>query len=258
MKGLMKKFIPVLVIFLTLACGKKDESTTVPTQSSPDSSTPATTSPVVPTPTPDSRLPDLTGAVGVDLTQKDDQNYAGLAEIAQRNVISPVVGDPKFVMRLKNGSNFGLSGNALFAFEDKLGFEAVQISSFGTTGYLQNNVLDMIFASTDILFRVTGSLSGNTLNGSIYYRLRTAGEATLTYTMVHPWDSSKTYTTAPQAYCTDVTITCQNSNGVTVACPNKPSIDTASPCRSFMSISDTNVKKLGNFQTQYSSWITLK
>lgn len=207
----------------------------------------------VPSPTPDPRLPDMTGSVLVNL--EDKILFSGLSDLAG-NIFLPLVGDPKVVLHLPLSRSTLLSGNILFGFEDKQGFWGTQVPSFEGTGNLSSNTLDITFADDQNLFRVVGSLSGETLNGTIYYRVRTDTDPKISFTFPNSSGGSNVQSFN---YCTKITVQCivPGNPSYTIACPNQPIVDTATPCKNFMNTTDASVKKLGTFNTIYSNWTTL-
>lgn len=269
MNGLIKSLFVVFVCFTVISCGKKEDSSNkVPQSDNPETTTPApsTPAPATPTPTPDPRLPNMTGSVSVNLTNKT--TYQGLKDLAG-NVILPVVGDVKFVMHIPNSRTNIKGSDMLLAFEDNLGFWGASLPSFEGTETLNTSAstdnLDIIFADDETLFHVIGKITNDALTGSIYYRVRTATDPKVSYTLPAANGGSTVQTFN---YCTKIEFKCSvtypygysgptGTNSNTTVCPNQPVIDTATPCKNFMSITDTSVKKLGTFETKYSNWTTL-
>jgi len=262
----------LFVCLVVVSCGKKEDSTTkVPESTNPDQTTTTAPAPTLPTPTVDPRLPDMTGSVSVKLTDK--VNYTALSDLAG-NVFLPIVGDAKVVMHLPQSRATSIYGDILFGFEDNQGFWGAKLPSFDGTGSLKldpsDNItkLDMIFADDEMLFHVVGSLSktSDLLAGSIYYRLRQTNDPKISFTLPNSNGSGSSVQSFP--YCTKIEFKCTvtypvgytgptGTNNSTV-CPNQPVIDTATPCKTFMSITDSAVKKLGTFETKYTNWTTLK
>lgn len=251
-------------MLLAVGCGKKEDSSIKPPVTPAPDQTSTTPPPAaIPTPTPDPRLPDMTGSTVVFLSDK--ANYSGLSDLAG-NFFGPLVGDARLVLHLPKSRTQAIYGDMTFGFEDNQGFWGASLSSFDGANSLAANKLDMIFADNELLFHVIGTLSGDKLVGSIYYRVRLPSDATIRYTVNIP--NYGNYTTDPLPYCVKPNIQCTVSypagyNGpsgtqnTTTSCPNLPVIDSATPCKTFMATTDSNVKKLGTFDVNYSNWTTL-
>ncbi len=117
--------------------------------------------------------------------------------------------------------------NLLFAVEDRYGLWWMKQSLFKGTGSRTATSFDAIYADDFMVSRVRASLSGDDMNGTVYYRIRQSGENERKAVQI----------------CTAGSCTTQ--------------YDVAT-CQAYM---DTNnsyfVKNLGSFQTKYSLWATL-
>ena len=235
-----------LGVFLTSCGSPKSEIDTIasPTDPTPIKDSPDTVVPP-PVPTPDPRLPDLTGAVPINLI--DNINYTGLAELAE-NVFPPLVGDAKIRLQFTNTRAQNINGNVLIAFEDNQGFWGAELTSFPGTSVHATTTLDAIFADEQIVIRTMGTLSGDDLNGTIFYRNRQPNDTACIQTqftcdeMIYRNGSwiRHSYTEPP------FPIGCQ----LTVA-------DTVTPCRTYMNPTNTQVKRLGSFRGKYSNFAVL-
>lgn len=248
---LKRNFSKVAVFFVAfivlISCGK-DETTSAPSPLDLD----PPTDPFDPAPPPDddTRVPDLEKAVTVALT--DPVNFSGLEDIANF-VFAPLVGDPLVSMDLLVDRSTGISGSILVAFEDQIGFWGAILNSFKGTSTISSGALDMIFADDELVLRTIGTISGDTLNGTIYYRVRVTGDDECKPVTV----TCQTNTTPGDPFCQMYPWypTCQaNPN------PNPPEcdfeVDTVTPCLSYMSISNSSVKDLGSFSnTTFSNWV---
>ncbi|MBI1862066.1 MAG: hypothetical protein HYR96_14220 [Deltaproteobacteria bacterium] len=189
-----------------------------------------------PIPTPganlDSRIPDLSRAVGVNLT--DVTSFSALRDMAI-NVFPPLVGNPLLQLTMSASRATDISGSLLFGFEDQYGFWGAQQVSFPGTGYQSDTVLDVIFADDSLVTRVSASRFLDNLSGTLYYRIRSSGD-----------------TACKQQY---VTCTVIGFPGSGTICPTAP--DTVVPCQNYMSPSDTHVKKVGTFSAKFSKWTTI-
>lgn len=168
--------------------------------------------------------------VAIDLT--DEVNYTGLKDIAG-SVQPPVVGDPKVAMSLTAGSGNSLTGQILVAFEDQIGFWAAIVNTFTGTTYYDGQTIDAIFSDNDLVFRTQGTISNNSLSGTIYYRLRQSGDTE----------------------CLPETTTCV---GGTSGCGIVTPPDPAPACETYMTPGATGVKSLGTFTNSNFSgtWLT--
>ncbi len=268
MNGLIKNLLVLVVCFSVISCGKKeDTSTKVPESVNPEHSEPAPVAPApVPTPTPDPRLPDMAGSVAVNLTDK--VNYIGLKELAG-NVFLPVVGDARLVLHLPNSRTSLKGSDLLFGFEDNQGFWGASLPSFEGTESLNTAIstdnFDITFADDETLFRVIGTMLNDKLTGKVYYRVRKSTDPKISFTLPTTNGGSSVQSFN---YCTKIEFKCSvtypygytgptGTGTNTSVCPTQPVIDTATPCKTFMSTTDSAVKKLGTFETKYSNWTTL-
>lgn len=229
--ALRKVLFPLLSISLGLlflvACGDTGSNTTgIPTSGGSGSggTTPVTPDPTNPTP----GLPDLSKSSAINLDDKI--NYSGLIAIAG-NVVTPIVGDPRAVLKITNTTNLSVNGTLRLAFEDKAGFWWADMNSVEGTGVNTSSALDIIFSDNSLTIRIIAGRSGNLLISNIYYRVRQSGE-----------------TQCLPVYC--------YVNGTPVPfgsqfCPI-PKPDTAGICRNYISTTLSSVKKLGTFSASYN------
>lgn len=240
-------------LLLISACGNKEETSGAPTVASPftpgkEFNLPGTT--------PDGRLPDLSRATDVFLT--DTVNYSALYDITYGTFFpiggtgSQIVGNVKAQGTIKDDrTNFDasipgtlLEGKILIAFEDKAGFWGAELPIFPKAATRVGSSHDMIFADDEFVVRVIGSTgSGDAFSGTIYYRLRTNSDV-----VQYQYPNGAYFTARP---CTQVTVTCGGGN-----CPGYTQPDTRTKCVNYMSTSNSSVKKLGTFGGKYSSWVT--
>lgn len=239
LRDIAPKVFVTCAIGLLAACGSPESKTsTVPEPST--SPTPVPTSAPAGTPTPDSRIPDLTGSVSVNLT-----NAASLSDLQAiaGQIFPALVGNPSIVMHLTSDRS-SFSGDVLFAFEDQKGWwgaqlpivSEVSIYSVSTNSYyadlfFTDPVPPVGYSSNDLLtFRTvmqSSTADGEAL-GTIYYRVRTSGE----------WQ-------------------CQCLASVSnPACNFAPSTAfSLSACTNYMATSNTQVKSLGQFRVKLLNWI---
>ncbi|MCB0404663.1 MAG: hypothetical protein KDD51_07730 [Bdellovibrionales bacterium] len=238
MKGVTKILSYALFMLVVAACAQSS-STTAPTPLPPGST-------VNNTPFPENQvyysgnLPDLTSAVAVNLLDKT--NFSALYDMVS-DFTPPLVADPLVKLDLKQ-SGTDITGTILFSIEDDLGFWGAIIGSFGNTGHLQNNVLDVIFADDEMVMRTIGSVSGNTLSGHLYYRMRASGENQCKPVVVYC--DVTTQSGSPYWWYPAPTFPAE--------CTQTPNVDT--PCLSYMNTSASAVKKVGTFvNTSFSQWV---
>jgi hypothetical protein len=228
----------VVTVLVLSSCGKpKEESGAGLAPTDPGGTT--TTTPVTPeTAAPDSRLPNLDGAVAINLVDK--VTYKGLEDLAG-NLFLPIVGDAKVKLELPKSRTADISGKILIAFEDKLELWWAVLESFPGTGTRSSTQLDIVFADDELVIRTVGNLSGDNMDGNIYYRIKKSGEDAcvkkqVTCEWVYPTGYFKPFGSS--------------------SCPvTQP--DTATPCKAYMNLNDSSVKKLGTFKGKYSSFATL-
>ncbi len=212
------------------SCGGNEEnSNPIPTPS--QDPTPNPTSIPTPTPSVDSRLPDLTNAVSIRLT--DAVNFSGLKDLA-KTVFLPLVGDSKIKMSIDGGRENSVSGSVLISFEDSEGFWGAQLSSFDKTGIRTSDMLDMIFADDEFVLRVVGTISEDNIYGNIFYRIRVPND----------YECKKIVVICPPVYTWPYWYLPNNCN---------ENIDLVTPCRNYMSFE--LVKNLGSFIGVYSKWV---
>lgn len=272
----IKSLLNLCALLFVVSCGSPKNSTnSIPQAENPEEKKVPQTITVPTPPTTDSRLPDLSTASAINLT--DYTNFTGLIDLAG-NMFPPLVGDPKIILHVPaNRSQYLYNGDVLVAFEDKQGFWGAQLSLFAkstinaydpstktltnsqfTTGFLIGNTLDMTFGDSELIVRVTGTVNtAGDLNGSIYYRIPQAGETA----------------------CHQIQVNCvANPNYIQQYYPYYPYInpnykddasnpmglcsyasDTASKCISYMNTTNANVKKLGSFvkKDYRATWATL-
>jgi len=220
------------LVFLS-ACGQTGSKTTgVPIGAAPTNPTtdpdplPENPDPVTP------GLPSLTGSAALALT--DNINYTGLSDIAG-NIVTPIVGDPRALLKITNTRDQAVEGTLLVAFEDKLGFWGADMVSVPKSGVNTSQSLDILFTDNAITFRVVSSRMGDNLLSTLYYRVRQSGEKQCLPAKCY-------YTWAGQQY--EVPF---NSIYCPVSAP-----DVVGTCRNYMAPNQTNVKVLGTFSAPYS------
>ncbi|MFM8269823.1 MAG: hypothetical protein ACKN9V_06495 [Pseudomonadota bacterium] len=230
-----------LCILFLASCGATKSTTTgAPTAVNPGSGDNTDPLPDDTDPTT-AGLPDLTGAVAVALS--DNINYTGLSDIAG-SVVKPIVGDPKVVLKITNGTT--PTGRLRFAFEDRRGFWWTDMTSVASTGANTASSLDIIFSDNLLTVRIAGLktvTNGNTLNSVFLYRVRQTSETEclpkvckynwLGQTFEVPLESCFSTQAAYQTFLTNE----------------------ATACRNYMTSSSTNtqVKTLGTFQVNYTN-----
>lgn len=227
-----------------VSCGESEESNPLPTPTP----TGGDGGPYDPGTTPgtDPRIPDLSRSVAILL--RDSTNYSDLAALAG-NVFPPLVGDARVAQTISGGRSTVVTGGILVAFEDSEGFWGAQIPSFETAGIRTSTFIDMIFADNDqvlsngtvihgIIIRSVGLLSGDTISGALYYRMRQTGEENMC--------------TPATTYCYPVGPLPPNFPWGWGGC-NPATIDVVTPCRNYMS--GTGVTLLGTFSAAYSNWV---
>lgn len=212
---------------------------------------PAPTVPVNPAdPTPnDPYGADIRASVPIDLANKTQ--FSGLSDIAGTgglpgNIYLPLVGDAKVRLQTTSSRSQSIHGNLFLAFEDQQGFWGARWENeFPGTGIQVSTstgqTLDIIFADDDLVVRIQGVVASQTFFGGIYYRLRQPSDTacrqvSVGCTVTYPWG---TYTFPPNQ------------------CPSYTQPDLVTPCRNYMSPSNTQVKRLGNFTNTFSNIATL-
>ncbi len=244
----MKRHIIKLGLFLCLfavGCSKSSSS------NSPVIPPNGDTSPIVPVdpPASDPFGEELRSSVPIDLVDKI--NYSGLVDITGSagqpgNITRPIVGDAKVRFRVTNTRSQSIQGKLFIAFEDQGGFwAAAWDNAFVGTGTQTSSAdgknIDIIFADDDLVVRTQGVVLNQTFFGALYYRLRqpqdtACKEVRLTCTVTYPWGS---YPFTP-------------IDGQT--CPGYSTpVDTVTPCRNYMSTSNSQVKRLGNFTNSFNN-----
>lgn len=175
--------------------------------------------------TVDPRLPNLSRALAINLTDKT--GYQGLIDIAKL-VVTPIVGDALIHLTLPNDRTTEVSSTVIVAFEDRVGFWGAQLSSFPGTAFRTSSSLDIIYSDSQLSLRVLAAMtSADQVFGRIYYRVRQSGET----------------------QCQKVTVT-YCPPGQTCTPP-----DTATPCRKYMELNNSSVKDLGSFSGKYSNFL---
>jgi hypothetical protein len=213
MKNVLKNLFVITAMVVVAACGNQTQTPTTPTTNTPTTNT------------NNNGVPDLTGALPILLTN-GAPNYTGLNDLAHGVYPTDngsLVGNARVLMRLGPQRSTTVTGSIIIAFEDLAGFWAAQLSTFETISTVINNTIDAIFSDDEFVLRVTGSLVGNNIqNGRIYYRVRGYNEN----------------------QCKKVVVTCYGYPSWW-PCP-QPDYNT--PCRNYMSTTNTQVKSLGTFQ----------
>lgn len=213
--------VGILVLGLS-ACGGQDESITVPQPTDPTNQNDGGDLDPPTIPGPDGRLPDLTKAVPMLLA--DGLN--GLTDIFNF-VVPPLVGDPLVLMNISGGRSNVVTGSILVVFEDAVGFGGAQLNSFEEVGVRTSNYIDMIFADDELVLRAVTFFSGDDLNGTVYYRVRQAGEN----------------------QCKKIIVNCFGNP----FCNPNPDVET--PCRNYMNLGNSAVEELGTFNANYADWV---
>jgi hypothetical protein len=200
----------------------------------PKATDPNATTQTIPntTPSTDPRIPDLSKAVAIHLD--DNVNYTGLKDLAHV-VYAPVIGDALISMNISGGRTTSFTSSVLIAFEDHYGFWGALQNSFTGTTTRTSNSIDAIHSDSEFTIRIVAGLNGDTLSGSIYYRIRQTGETQCFATAV-----TCNYTGTPPANYSNY-------------CPY-PTPDTSAACRNYMNTGLAAVKRLGTFNSSYSSW----
>lgn len=210
---------------IVIGCGEtKNSPNPIPTPTPVDSGTP--TPLPIPAPDADSRIPDLSGAFPLALTN----GTSALKALAQ-NVFPPLVGDPLISLTIDQTREVSIAGNILFAFEDQLGFWGAELPSF--TGLQSDSLIDILFADDEFVLRVVAERKVDDLSGILYYRLRLAGDTACRETFVTCEESPFGFSFPPYCY-------------------SRP--DTATPCRAYMNLAQASVKSVGSFKAKYSKW----
>jgi len=228
-----------LTLFLSLfflgACGQTGSNTTgVPVSAAPVNPPSPEVDPLPEVPTePNPNLPNLSGSVALALT--DNVNYTGLSAIAG-NIVTPIVGDPRVLLKTTNTREQSVEGTLLVSFEDKLGFWGANMVSVPKSGFNTSQSLDILFTDNALTFRVVASRMGDNLLSTLYYRVRQSGETQCLPVKCY-------YTWAGQRY--EVPF---NS----LYCPI-PAPDVVGTCRSYMDPAQSAVKVLGTFSAPYSN-----
>jgi hypothetical protein len=236
-KVALKRFLfPILSLSLGLlflaACGETGSNTTgIPTAGGEDVEGPTTPLPEDPGNTT-SGIPNLSKSAVINL--EDKINYSDLIAIAG-NVVTPIVGDPRVLLKITNTRSEKVNGTLLLAFEDKLGFWGADMNSVADTGVNTSSALDIIFSDNALTVRITASRLGEILLSHIHYRVRQSGE---------------TQCLPASCYITFGGIKYEVPFG-SQWCPI-PKPDTAGICRSYMTTTQAAVKKLGTFSSKYT------
>lgn len=240
MRKLSLKFVifPVLsaalgLLFLT-SCGATGSTTTgIPTVTPPTGGGPTSPLPEEP-PTTTPGLPDLSASVAINL--RDKVTYSDLSAIAG-NIVTPIVGDPRALLKITNTRNQSVNGTLLVAFEDKLGFWGADMKSVPGTGVNTSSSLDIIFSDDALTLRVQASRLGDNLLSTLYYRKRATGE---------------TQCLPVKCYITFGGVRYEVPFG-SAWCP-MAAPDVAGTCQAYMNpiSSNTAVKQLGTFSVKYT------
>lgn len=164
-----------------------------------------------------SQIPDMTDAADVLLDHK--KPYTEL-ELLAGVIYGDLVGVPKLLPKITSGRETQATGSVWLTFEDEKGVWGTDIQSFPGTNTHSSSFLDMIFSDDKFVLRVQGGISSGTItSGRVYFRVRQSGEK----------------------QCLE------NSS---------PSVDTVTPCLSYMDTSSSSVKRLGTFtKTGYLVWV---
>lgn len=220
-------------IFLLGACGQTGSTTTgAPVAVTPTNPTPDVDPlPDLPTETTPG-LPDLSGSVALAL--QDNINYTGLSDIAG-NIVTPIVGDPRALLRITNTREQSVEGTLMVSFEDKLGFWGADLVSVPKSGVNTSQSLDILFTDNALTFRVVASRMGDNLLSTLYYRVRKTGEnECLPVKCYFNWAGQQYEVPFNSTYCPI------------------PAPDVVGTCRTYMEPGNTDVKILGTFSAPYS------
>lgn len=230
--------IGALVLCLALAgCG--GDSSTTSTLPTPNTNTnPGGT--LNNQPQTDSRLPDLTGAVPINLTDK--VSFTAINDLlspSNQFVALPLVLEPVIKMTLANDRSTNVKGKVLIAFEDKIGFWGAELSTVDGASIRNSSNIDTIHTDTEFTLRVLASISGADMYGIVYYRIR------------------KT-TPMMETQCLQQTVRCVDAYGreLPASFCSYPTPNIVDTCRNYMNPSDSNVKTLGTFQAKVANWFT--
>lgn len=239
----MKRHILYFGILLTLfSVGCSNSSSTNSPVAPTEPTTPVT--PVDP-PSNDPYGADIKASVPIDLVDKT--NFSGLADIAGTGGLPgtirlPIVGDAKVRLQTSNSRAALIHGKLFLTFEDQYGFWAARWEQeFPGTGIQTSTTngqnIDIIFADDDLVVRIQGAVVSQNFFGGIYYRLRQSTDTACRQvstgcTITYPWG---TYTFPPDQ------------------CPNYTQPDLVTPCRNYMSPTNAQVKRLGNFSNTFSN-----
>lgn len=230
-----------LCVLFLVSCGATKSTTTgAPTVTNDGGTTPPNP---IPTddPTTTSGLPDLTGAAALALN--DNVNYVGLSDIAG-TVVKPIVGDPKVLLKVTSSTT--PTGTLRFAFEDSRGFWWTDMNSVSGTGSNTSSALDIIFSDNLLTVRIAALktvTNGNSLNAVFFYRVRQAQETEcLPKVCKYNWYGQTFELPLERCFSTQNAYQTFLANEVTL-------------CRNYVtpSSSNTQVKTLGTFQTNYTT-----
>lgn len=246
MQKSLKLFAFLTVALIVISCGKENETSVVPTAETETTSTSENFVPAPPSET-DDRLPDLSQAVNLIL--EDAINFSGLKDIA-KVVLTPMVRNPLVALTL-NLDRSNISGNILLAFEDQLGFWGAIVSSFEGTNSLTGDVLDMTFSDDELVLRMIGSILGDTLSGTVFYRIRETGD-----------DQCKPVTVSCETTYTPGGPLCQLYPWIPECQvdpdPNPPECEvetnTVVVCKDYINTGNAEVKNLGAFSGSLTDW----
>jgi hypothetical protein len=267
----------LLVILAMVSCGKpKEEGSPIktpqdPTKTSGDPEPIPTT-----TPTTTTGIPDLSRAAAINLLDK--VTFQGLNDILSpwgESVLPPLVGDPKILLQVTNSRTISINGKVTVAFEDRFGFWGLTLDSFPGTGIHTATMMDVIFASDEIVLRTVGVLNGDTVtDAGIYYRLRNTSDSDNT----HCRKQSNTTTTchcelttytatpttedfsacyAPAGYGVNAYYPYSAKKVCTTSSPTITTTACSGDTNGYMSLTNAKVKKLGTFSGRYSNFATL-
>lgn len=238
--SIKKVLFPVLSVALAIlfiaGCGQTGSQTTgIPTAGAggPGPTTPP--SPLPPNPVnPTPGIPDLTNVAVIALD--NNVTYQGLIDIAG-NIVTPIVGDPKLLLKITNTRQQAVEGTLRLAFEDKIGLWVADLVSVPKSGVNTSSNLDILFTDDALTIRISSSRLGDNLLSNIYYRVRQSGENQCLPSKCYVTFGGTRYEVPfGSAWCP-------------IAQP-----DTVGICRNYMNPSTSNpaVKRLGTFSVKYT------
>lgn len=245
-----KNFAIVSLVLISLsACGGKDTTNTVPQAEDPNW---GAQQPLPQTgPRVDARLPEWTKR-SAPISLKVAGNYSDLGALVLAPgdfVTLPIVGDPLIAMDIVGGTSTQVDGNLYLGIEDKDGFAWREWTSLKQMSFRNASVTDMWFMDDEVVVRATGPVgSDGKYKGDIDFRFRQSGETQCESTTV-TWCDYQPYCRQPAP-----------NGGCYVPweyyCVEQSRVDfDAAACQSYMSSSNSSVRRLGKFEVMLSKWL---